>query len=161
MMINNFGFIKGLISLSIFFSTYSLSEKLGDLTRQQSIEKSIFLMGNIGENHYFEPNILKFSTGKLYKLKIINKSDSKHYFSSNSFSRSIYTRKIQIIKNGQKISEIKGNIFEIEVFPGNIVEWWFIPIKTGIFNDLKCMVKDQKSKKIHSDMGMVGTIIID
>ena len=115
----------------------------------------------MGENHYFEPNILNFSTGKLYKLEIINKSDSKHYFSSSEFSKSIFTRKVQVLKKGEKISEIKGNIFEIEVFPKNIVEWWFIPIKSGKFNDLECLVKDEIAKKTHAEMGMIGTIIID
>ena len=137
------------------------AEKLGDLTRQSPISKSVTLKGKIGKNHYFEPNVLNFSTGKLYKLEIINNSDSKHYFSSSEFSKSIFTRKIQILKNGKKISEIKGNINEIEVFPNNVVEWWFVPIKTGKFTDLKCQVKDEVLKKTHSDMGMVGSIIID
>ena len=154
-------FLKKLVFFSIFISNYSYSEKMGDLTRQPPIEKSVILSGQIGENHYFEPNVLHFSTGKLYKLKIINNSNSKHYFSSSKFSKSIFTRKVQVLKKGEKISEIKGNIFEIEVFPKNIVEWWFIPIKSGKFNDLECLVKDEIAKKTHAEMGMIGTIIID
>ena len=154
-------FLKKLVFFSIFISNYSYSEKMGDFTRQPPIEKSVILSGQTGENHYFEPNVLHFSTGKLYKLKIINNSDSKHYFSSSKFSKSIFTRKVQVLKKGEKISEIKGNIFEIEVFPKNIVEWWFIPIKSGKFNDLECLVKDEIAKKTHAEMGMIGTIIID
>ena len=161
MIKKNFKSLKVLIILSILLSTHSFSEKLGDLTRQKPIEKSIIFMGKTGENHYFKPSTLNFTTGKLYKLNILNKSDSKHYFSSNQFSKAIYTRKVQVLKNDQKISEIKGNISEIEVFPQNTVEWWFVPIKTGVFNDLMCLVKDKISNKVHADMGMIGTIIID
>ena len=152
---------KYIILLLVLISSHISAEKLGDLTRQSPISKSVFLEGKVGINHYFKPNILKFSTGKLYKLKIINNSSSKHYFSSNEFSKSIFTRKIQVLKDGKKISEIKGNITEVEVFPNNVIEWWFVPIKTGIFNDLKCKIKDEVSKTTHSKMGMVGTIIID
>ena len=152
---------KIIVLLCVLVSTNLSAEKVGDLTRQSPISKSVTLKGKIGENHYFEPNVLNFTTGKLYKLEIINNSDSKHYFSSNKFSKSIFTRKIQIVKNGKKISEIKGNITEVEVFPNNIIEWWFVPIKTGKFKDLECQVKDEISKKTHSKMGMVGTIIID
>ena len=42
---------------------------------------------------------------------------------------------------------MKGNISEIEVFPNNVVEWWFVPIKTGEFDDLKCSVKDLQTIK--------------
>ena len=82
--------------LHFLVSNHLSAEKLGDLTRQSPISKSVTLKGKIGKNHYFEPNVLNFSTGKLYKLEIINNSDSKHYFSSSEFSKSIFTRKIQI-----------------------------------------------------------------
>ena len=65
------------------------------------------------------------------------------------------------IKNDQKIAEVKGNIHEIEVFPNNEVEWWFMPIKTGEFEDLVCFVKDSETNKKHSEMGMIGKIIIE
>ena len=47
------------------------------------------------------------------------------------------------------------------MFPENSVEWWFIPVKTGRFDDLSCYVKDDKSKKEHSQMGMIGSIIVE
>ena len=59
------------------------------------------------------------------------------------------------------MAEVKGNISEIEVFPNNEVEWWFVPIKTGEFDDLICSVKDLQTNKKHSEMGMVGKIIIE
>ena len=99
-----------------------------DLTRQIPIEKTLYLKGETGLNHFYEPNELLFHTGKLYKLKIKNVSDSKHYFGSPSFSKSIFTRKIQLIRNTKKVVEIKGIIYEVEVWPDEELEWWFTEI---------------------------------
>ena len=152
-------FFKALSILWIFLFSYSFSK--GDLTRQKPFEIEVLLKGKVGDNHFYEPSVLKFETGKLYKLKLINTSDSKHYFSSKGFADSIFTRKVQVIKNKNKIAEIKGHINEIEIFPENEVEWWFVPVKTGEFNDLFCYLKDEKSKITHAEMGMTGTIIIE
>ena len=97
----------------------------GDLTRQKPLEVEILFKGKVGESHFYDPSVLNFETGKLYKLKLINTSDSKHYFSSHGFTNSIFTRKIQIVKNKKKIAEIKGKINEVEVFPGNTIEIFF------------------------------------
>tara|TARA_S200000501_G_C20276510_1_gene505204 strand:+ start:60 stop:530 length:471 start_codon:yes stop_codon:yes gene_type:complete len=132
-----------------------------DLTRQNPIEKVINLSGITGEMHFFDPSNLYFKTGNLYKLIIKNNSDSKHYFSSSNFANSIFTRKIQVNINGNRISEVKGFIREIEVWPNQEIEWWFVPIKAGQFTDLLCKVKDRISGSLHSDMGMVGKITIE
>ena len=139
----------------------SYNSHSADLTRQKEIEKIILLKGEQGRIHFYEPNELVFKTGKLYKLIIKNDSDSKHYFSSISFARSIFTRKIQISIKDKKIAEVKGIINNIEVWPNHQLEWWFVPIKTGVFKDLHCNVKDTKTDLSHSKMGMVGTIIIN
>ena len=141
---------------NIFYSAHS-----ADLTRQKEIEKIILLKGEKGRIHFYEPNELVFKTGKLYKLIIKNDSDSKHYFSSTSFARSIFTRKIQVSIGDKKIAEVKGIINNVEVWPNHQLEWWFVPIKTGVFKDLHCNVKDTKTDLSHSKMGMVGTIIIN
>jgi uncharacterized cupredoxin-like copper-binding protein len=149
-------FIKTfLIYFSIVF--FLISQ---DLTRQKPIEKTLNLKGISGKLHYYEPNELTFHTGKLYKLIIKNSSDDKHYFSSNSFSKAIFTRKIQINSDSKKLAEIKGTINEIEVWPNNQIEWWFVPLKTGHFKDLFCRVKDKKIGIPHHEMGMIGTITI-
>ena len=145
-----------ILLVNISYCSYS-----ADLTRQKEIEKIILLKGEQGRNHFYEPNELVFKTGKLYKLIIKNDSDSKHYFSSTSFARSIFTRKIQISIEDKKIAEVKGIINNIEVWPNHQLEWWFVPIKTGVFKDLHCNVKDTKTDLSHSKMGMVGTIIIN
>ena len=132
-----------------------------DLTRQKEIEKIVLLKGEQGKIHFYEPNELVFNTGKLYKLIIKNESDSKHYFTSTLFAKSIFTRKVQVSLNNKKIAEIKGIINNIEVWPNHQLEWWFVPIKTGVFKDLYCNVKDTKTNLSHANMGMTGTIIIN
>ncbi|MDA9558833.1 biphenyl 2,3-dioxygenase [Alphaproteobacteria bacterium] len=149
--------MKYLVILILFFTNLSSSI---DLTRQIPIEKTVFLKGKIGLNHFYEPSELIFYTGKLYKLIIKNVSDSKHYFGSDLFSKSIFTRKIQVSKNTNKVAEIKGIINEVEVWPNEALEWWFVPLKTGVFLDLICNVKDKKTQLSHSEMGMKGKIII-
>tara|TARA_B100000989_G_C19509812_1_gene458396 strand:- start:557 stop:1027 length:471 start_codon:yes stop_codon:yes gene_type:complete len=156
--LKNFSFF-----LILFFYFFSFDDTFsnGDLTRQKAIKVEVFMKGSLGKIHYFEPSTLTFKTGNLYNLKIKNVSDSKHYFSSVRFANSIFTRKIQLVLNENKIAEIKGLISEIEIFPNHSLEWWFVPIKTGVFNDLHCRIKDKESKRSHSEMGMVGTIIIE
>ncbi len=149
--------MKYLIIFLFLFSTLSLSL---DLTRQKPIEKTIYLRGEVGLNHYYDPSELIFFTGKLYKLIIKNESDSKHYFGSDLFAKSIFTRKIQLTRNSKRIVEIKGIINEVEVWPNQALEWWFVPIKTGVFSDLQCNIEDKKTKLNHSEMGMQGKIII-
>ncbi len=154
----NINIIAFFLICNFFIVTLGFSK---DLTKQIPIEKTVFLKGTLGEGHFFSPNQIKFFTGKLYKLKIVNISDSKHYFSSEKFSKAIFTRKIQIKKDADKIAEIKGVISEVEVWPKQELEWWFVPIKTGYFNDLQCKVKDSKVNLRHYEMGMIGTIIIE
>ena len=55
---------------------------------------------------------------------------------------------------------MKGVINEVEVWPNQQIEWWFVPIKTGIFKDLHCNVLDKKTGKTHKKMGMEGNIVI-
>ena len=158
-LLYNFCFLFSLIILTLF--TASKSNGKGDLTRQKPISIEVSLKGSSGEFHYYEPSLLKFETGKLYKLKLKNLSDSKHYFTSKEFADSIFTRKIQVNKDKEKIAEIKGDILEVEIFPNNTLEWWFVPIKTGVFDDLNCKVIDNKINKSHAEMGMRGKIIIE
>ena len=145
----------------ILLINMSYNSHSDDLTRQKEIEKIILLKGEQGKIHFYEPNELVFNTGKLYKLIIKNESDSKHYFTSTSFAKSIFTRKVQVSLNNKKVAEIKGIINNVEVWPNHQLEWWFVPIKTGVFKDLYCNVKDTKTNLSHADMGMTGTIIIN
>ena len=145
----------------ILLSNFSFNSQSNDLTRQKEIEKIVLLKGEQGKIHFYEPNELVFNTGKLYKLIIKNESDSKHYFTSTLFAKSIFTRKVQVSLNNKKVAEIKGIINNVEVWPNHQLEWWFVPIKTGVFKDLYCNVKDTKTNLSHANMGMTGTIIIN
>ena len=149
--------MKYLIIFLFFFSTLCLGT---DLTRQKPIEKTVYLKGRIGVSHYYDPSELIFFTGKLYKLILKNVSDSKHYFGSNLFTKSIFTRKVHLTRNSKKVVEIKGIINEVEIWPNESLEWWFVPIKTGVFEDLQCYIKDIQTKLNHFEMGMQGKIII-
>lgn len=126
----------------------------GDLTAQQPVELRVEL-GNKEDALRFFPDLIQLETGKLYRLILLNPSRHKHYFSSEGMSQAVFTRKVQINgKDGKPIAEVKGQIREIEVYPEGFAEWWFVPVKTGVFNDLKCTIPG------HSDEGMVGKVVI-
>ena len=140
--------------LTIFFTQLEMSFAAGDMTKQEPVEIYVNL-GNEKDEIKFFPNKLLLETGKLYKLIIKNNSPQKHYFSSDKFSQSVFTRKVQIsTSSGKPVAEIKGLVREIEVYPGRTAEWWFVPLKTGKFDDLRCTIPG------HAEAGMVGVIEI-
>jgi len=147
-----------LLATAVFFGATFGARAAGDLTRQEPVEVVVSLGTEDGEMS-FVPNALTFETGKLYKLVLKNPSPVKHYFTSAKLASKVFSRKVQVIHNGERLAEIKGHIKEIEVFPGAVSEWWFVPVATGTFNDLHCHVKAGDGKT-HADMGMVGTITI-
>lgn len=136
----------------LLFPTFAVAA--GDLTDQTPIEVNVSL-GDAKNNLRFYPDSLQFETGKLYKLVIKNPSKQKHYFTSEGLARSVFTRKVQVVSADHKtLVEIKGAISEIEVYPGQIAEWWFVPIKTLNETTLHCTIKG------HTEAGMVGRITI-
>jgi uncharacterized cupredoxin-like copper-binding protein len=134
----------------------------GDLSRQEPIEVTVEL-GKPGQ-HAFAPNKLRFETGKLYKLVLRNPSNDPHYFTSHAFTQLIYTRKVQVVqdRDGKRttLAEFKGAIREIEVYPGHIAEWWFVPVAAGRATDLRCGIVGADGKS-HGEHGMVGEIVIE
>ena len=134
----------------------------GDLSRQEPIAVTVEL-GKPGI-HAFFPNQLRFETGKLYKLVLKNASGDPHYFTSHAFTQLIYTRKVQVVqeRDGKPttLAEFKGAIREIEVYPGQTAEWWFVPVATGRVTDLRCGIVG-KDGKTHAEHGMVGEIVIE
>ena len=130
----------------------ALSE--GDLTAQPPVEVSVQL-GDAEDSLQFYPDHISLETGKLYKLTIHNPSPQKHYFSSEGMARSVFTRKVQVNgPDGAPVAEVKGHVREIEVYPGHRAEWWFVPVKAGTFDDLKCTIEG------HAEHGMTGTVKI-
>jgi uncharacterized cupredoxin-like copper-binding protein len=134
----------------------------GDLSRQDPIEVTVDL-GQPGK-HAFEPSRLKFETGKLYKLVLRNPSSDPHYFTSHAFTQLIFTRKVQVVQQREGktavLAEFKGAIREIEVYPGQTAEWWFVPVAAGRVTDLQCGIKAADGKT-HAEHGMVGEIVIE
>jgi uncharacterized cupredoxin-like copper-binding protein len=147
-----------LLAAACFGPAYSA----GDLSRQEPITVTVEL-GKPGQ-HVFVPDKLRFETGKLYKLVLKNPSNDAHYFTSHGFTQLIYTRKVQVVqeRDGKMttLAEFKGAIREIEVYPGQIAEWWFVPVAAGRVTDLRCGIVD-RSGKSHADHGMVGEIVIE
>ena len=131
-----------------------------DLTRQDPIEVRVNL-GNAEDARVFEPNSISFEVGKLYRLVLHNPSMTKHYFTSPGLADRVFTRKVEVIApdGKSKISEIKGAIREIEVYPGGTAEWWFVPIAAIGGTELYCHVKDEDGKT-HIEKGMVGSVTI-
>lgn len=143
-----------IITLSILNST-TLVYASGDMTSQTPIVKKIQLSNSANVLRFY-PSTLEFETGKLYKLVIHNPSSQKHYFTAAAFARSVFTRKVQVMNPlaNTPIAEVKGNINEIEVYPGGTTEWWFVPVKTLNTSRLLCTIKG------HTQAGMTGMIII-
>lgn len=134
----------------------------GNIAGQTPVEVVVEL-GAAGRHGFF-PDKLRFETGRLYKLVLRNVSDAPHYFTSHGFTQMIYTRKVQVVqRQGERLvtlAEFKGAIREIEVYPGQTAEWWFVPVATGRVTDLRCGIVGADGKT-HADHGMVGEIVIE
>ena len=136
----------------------------GDLSRQQPLVVEVALGSGDGR-HVFEPNRLRFETGRLYRLVLRNGSRDPHYFTSDEFAARIFTRKVQVTQrrdDGREVTlaEFKGTIREIEVYPGHAAEWWFVPVATGKATDLRCGIVGADGRT-HAEHGMVGEIVIE
>jgi uncharacterized cupredoxin-like copper-binding protein len=136
----------------------------GDLSRQQPTVVEVVL-GRPDGQHAFEPNRLRFETGRLYRLVLRNNSRDPHYFTSDEFVARIFTRKVQVVQRGADgrdttLAEFKGAIREIEVYPGQAAEWWFVPVATGRIADLRCGFAAADGRT-HAEHGMVGEIVIE
>ena len=58
------------------------------------------------------------------------------------------------------LAEFKGAIREVEVYPGQIAEWWFVPVGAGRVTDLRCGIVGSDGKS-HAEHGMTGEIVIE
>jgi uncharacterized cupredoxin-like copper-binding protein len=135
----------------------------GDLSRQTPIEVTVTL--GTPDHHHFEPAQLRFRTGLLYRLVLRNLSHAPHYFTSEGLAASVWTRKAQVMGRnaaGQPIvlAEIKGALREIEVYPGQTAEWWFVPVQAGRFTDLRCDIRAADGRT-HAEHGMRGEVVIE
>lgn len=118
-----------------------------DLARQPVVEVSVSLGNNANELKFF-PNDLEFIAGRRYQLVLDNPSPQKHYFTAKDFADASWNQKVEA---GQV--EIKGAIHEVELKPGAVAEWVFVPMKSGNYQ-LHCSIPG------HTEAGMTGTIAI-
>lgn len=105
-------------------------------------------LGDSSEALKFVPNHLEFTAGRKYKLILDNPSSQKHYFTAKDFADSVWTQKVEAGN-----VEIKGAIHELELKPGAVAEWVFVPQRPGTY-DLRCIIAG------HAEAGMVGEIVI-
>jgi uncharacterized cupredoxin-like copper-binding protein len=127
----------------------------GDLSRA-NVKTVLLEMGTNNEGMYFKPTHLKFKTGQAYKIVLKNVDKIKHEIEANEFVEKIFTRKVEIKnKSGELVAEIKGNIHEIEVGPEQEVEWFIVPIQTGVELEMLCALPG------HKEAGMHGLITIE
>ncbi|MBD1812389.1 biphenyl 2,3-dioxygenase [Microcoleus sp. FACHB-DQ6] len=140
--------ILGLIlCLSTILILAAIASAAGDLSRQPVTAITVSLGNEAGEVKFF-PNLLEFESGNRYKLVLKNPSSQKHYFTAKNFADASWTQKVAAGK-----VEIKGAIHELELKPGAMVEWVFVPMKSGSYN-LRCTVAG------HTEAGMIGKITI-
>jgi uncharacterized cupredoxin-like copper-binding protein len=125
----------------------------GDLTRQEPTPVTLTL-GNAKGEHKFTPAALSFETGKLYVLRLENPSPNAYYFGSQGLADSVFSRKVVVLgADGKALAEVYGPIRRLELKPGSVAEWWFLPVRTGRFEDVM-------STQTHAEAGMRATIEI-
>lgn len=112
------------------FAAQAMAE--GDLTRQDAIVIEIDVGAEDGMK--WVPSELELETGKLYQLIMKNSSEYQIDVEAPALVDRIFTRKVQsygvIDGEVQRTAEIKGHITEFEVFGGQQIDWWFVPVRT-------------------------------
>ena len=125
----------------------------GDMSRDNP-QKVVLEMGTKDGHMYFKPSHLEFETGKAYKIVLKNVDSIKHEVEASEFAEKVFTRKVEVKKDGKLLAEVKGSIREIEVGPNAEVEWFVVPVQTGENMDMICALKG------HKEAGMFGTVTI-
>jgi plastocyanin len=129
----------------------ALQTAAADLTKQEPVTVTIKLGEKDGQ-HRFTPDSLTLEAGKLYALLLENAGTQPYYFGSSGLADAVYTRKV-VAKDaaGKVVAEIYGPVRRIEISVGHTVEWWFLPVRTGRFDDVT------STKKL-AEAGMRATI---
>lgn len=139
--------LGGLVGISLWLALPGSALALPAPSQQPAQTVTIHLGTSAGALR-FEPDQLEFVAGQRYKLVLDNPSDQKHYFTAKNFADSIWSQKVDAGS-----VEIKGAIHELELKPGAVADWVFVPQKPGIY-ELHCSIKG------HAEAGMVGRIEI-
>ena len=125
----------------------------GDLSRADVQEVTLNMGTNDDGTMYFEPNEFFFETGQAYKLKMVNTDLVKHEVTFGEAGEKMFTRKVQVEDaDGEMIVEVKGAVNEVEVGPGQTVDWYFVPVQTIELAELACELEG------HVEAGMHGHV---
>jgi uncharacterized cupredoxin-like copper-binding protein len=144
--------LSGLL-LAAMLATGGPAFAAGDLTRQEPTAVTATLGTPKGE-HRFTPDALTFETGRLYVLRLENPTANAYYFGSEGLADSVDSRKVVALGgDGKPLAEVYGPVRRVELKPGSVVEWWFLPVRVGRFDDVM-------STKTHTEAGMRATIEI-
>jgi uncharacterized cupredoxin-like copper-binding protein len=127
---------------------FSKAIAIASPTNQPVVSEVQVHLGTQAGELKFVPDQLEFEADKRYKLVLDNPSPEKHYFTAKDFADGIWTQKVEAGN-----VEVKGAVHELELKPGAIAEWFFIPLKTGTY-ELHCSIPG------HAEAGMKGTITI-
>ena len=123
----------------------------GDLSRADITEIAIEMGSTNPKVMFFNPSDIELETGKAYKIVFTNTDKIKHEFDAGELAAKVFTRKVEVLDHeGKMLSEVKGNIREIEVAAGGVVEWFIVPVQTGTDIEVVCALEG------HAEAGMHG-----
>lgn len=148
---------KKLFIFALMVCAFGLQKGFAHSEQQSEAIEINFELSSNENGMYFKPNHLEFKIGERYALKLVNTSETLHEFASDFLTSAVETEKIEVLdRNGNLMAEIVGGHprGEIEVGPGAIVEWYFVPTKKGENKEFVCDLPG------HRQMGMVGTVTI-
>lgn len=142
------GKLWALVAALVMAGGVSLGLMGGAIAAPAPLESVTIHLGTAAGALRFEPDRLEFTAGQRYRLVLDNPSDQKHYFTAKDFADGLWTQKVQA---GDV--EVKGAIHELELKPGAVAEWVFVPERPGRY-ELHCAIAG------HAEAGMVGQLEI-
>lgn len=133
----------------VFFTSSAISAESPDLAKALAgSDWSKMETVTVTMTEYaFSPSTIILKESVPTRLVLKNAGKEAHYFVAEQFFKMITTRKVQ-----GSDGEIKAPYFTaVEVYPGKMLEWFFVPAQKGVY-DLLCTVKG------HAEHGMKGKI---
>ena len=97
----------------------------------------------------FTPEKIEFQQGIPYRLRLENKGDRDHDFTSEGFFRAIAVQKL----SSPKADVISPHLAKVVLKPKSVKELYFVAVNPGRY-DLECSIF------LHAIFGMEGNIIV-
>lgn len=112
-------------------------------------------LGSKSNQMRFFPGRIVLRAGERYLLSMTNPSPVTHEFASETFASHVVTHYVRFFDSGGNlVGYVVGDVREVELLPGNRVEWMFSTTTAAETIDLICDIPG------HRDLGMVGEIQI-